>query len=634
MLDADPDSIEVVLEELRSKKRLRMTDDGLYQVTLGRVTRRTTLTPKLWPALLAGDRLYSIQEIATLRTAIPMLQFARARLSEFTDHGPSHGLRVKSFATQLSYVMDLSTRERHLLRAGALFHDIGNVVDRERHNVISQETVIKLTKEGDLPFTQAEAEIVGQLCRWHRREYDPTRVDRIHNERIRTGLLASILRVADAMDIDHRRSDYREKFREVLEFFFPDAMPHWTSLDEILGVRIHCDNRIDLEVFTKGEVVHNIQIEMLEGDLNSTPLDWTIDRINAEQVIPDYPESEEQIEAPVDRTALLVLPFEVHSLVTAGISRKHLSKAGYDVEVLCYPDTPDGSRWLWKEMLPDVSTVDLDRILIIGDRPDASVYTPIRRMIKRWHAAGVDISILNRHEANWFRIPEFLKAGVEVILGGDWAYFWGKSADSTSLTWGRIASLCTRDPTQSTEGVTDRERAITHGLLKVVYDVIADPPPDDTLRWSELAEQVIDRIESDDQDYFAKQANDFFETYIEPAAHGRVEGRMVVFDREPVEIPQAFYWIMEAAIERHGRTPDRGFQYNVPYSIATWSDGEVGELLAISHWREEVAIPIRLLYPTEIGPTPRGNESTIRARMSANRMGMVVQALVNACNTA
>jgi hypothetical protein len=55
----------------------------------------------------------------------------------------------------------LSEVEQGLLRAAALFHDAGIIVSRRGHNVISQETVIRLTTDGALPFTSQEAEVVG-----------------------------------------------------------------------------------------------------------------------------------------------------------------------------------------------------------------------------------------------------------------------------------------------------------------------------------------------------------------------------------------------------------------------------------------------------------------------------------------
>jgi len=339
-LARDPPEVRDALLALTEKGHVRLSADGQAKVVFGR-TRRRTLPAQLWPALLAPSRLYSEQEIATLRTAVPILQFARAKTGEMVDHGPGHALRVKSFATQLSYVVGLTPTERHLLRAAALFHDVGNAVDRKRHPIISQETVEKLAADGELPFSPIEAELIGLLCRWHARDYDPDRRDVLRNEPIRTGLLASILRVADAMDIDSLRSDYTDQFSHIIRFFYPDQIPHWTSVREILGVRIHCTPAVNLQVFTQRHVKDNMQITMLREDLVSTPLDWSV------QVIPtgDDPPTE-QPSAMRAQPALIAFPFDPHSLVMAALSRQHLIAAGYAVELLCYPDTAGGPAWL------------------------------------------------------------------------------------------------------------------------------------------------------------------------------------------------------------------------------------------------------------------------------------------------
>lgn len=621
------------LVALQQMGRVQQVDDSRWVVALGRITRHTTLPVKFWPALLAADRIYSEQEIATLRTAVPMLQFARAKLSEFNDHGPSHGLRVKSFATQLSYILDHNDAERHLLRAGALFHDIGNVVDRERHNIISQETVEKLAADGKLPFSEKGAALVGLLCRWHRGEYDPGRTDTLRSEPIRTGLLASILRVADAMDIDHRRSDYRGRFRQVLEFFFPDNLPHWTSLEQILGVRIHCNPAVTLQVFTRGRVTENLQINMLREDLAGTLLDWAVIEVDVES--PTWPtslSSTRRSEAAVGERTLIAFPFEANSLVMAALSRKHLTADGCLVELLCYPDTADGPAWLWHEALPEISAKGFDRLVIIGDRPDARITPHLLSTVRGWQERGMTISILNRHEANWLRLPRLLECGVDVILGGDWAYFWGDAVSEADLVWGRIGALCTRDPTQSTVGVTAEEQMTTQGLLNVIYNIVAEPPANNTGGWQAVAEPILDRIAADDRAYFACQASSFEETCAKAACPGRVEGRVVVFEQTPGLIPQAYYWTMEATIEAHGRVPERGIRFNVPYAIATWPDGDDVELVAINHWLEEEAIPVRLLYPSDLGPRPQGNESSIRVRMSTEQAAAVIPALTAACN--
>ena len=89
---------------------------------------------------------------------------------------------------------------------------------------------------------------------------------------------------------------------------------------------------------------------------------------------------------------------------------------------------------------------------------------------------------------------------------------------------------------------------------------------------------------------------------------------------------------LEAAIERHGRAPERSVKFNVPYAIASWRDGDEMEILALNHWLDEDAIPIRFLYPSTLGPVPGGNESTVQVRMPVLEADLVVRALVNACN--
>jgi hypothetical protein len=627
--------IENSLAALERKARICLTSDGRWQVMMGHIGPHTTLPASVWPALLGTDRIYSEQEIVTLRTAVPILQFARAKLSEFVDHGPNHALRVKTFATQLSYILGLTDVERHLLRVAALFHDIGNVVDRTEHHVFSQKTVEQLYAAGKLPFSMEEAELIALLCRWHRREYDPNQTDRLRGQPVRTGLIASILRVADAIDIDQRRSDYHGKFREILEFFFPAHLPHWTSLEQILGVRIQVAPTVTLEVFARGPATGNLQIDMLRRDLEGTPFagapfDWTVTATDVTEIASMR---EDAGGAPTGR-ALLVLPFEAHSLVMGALSRKHLAAAGYQVDLLCYPDAADSPSWLYRQALPGISAARYKRILLLGDRPDQGVTPDLMRLLERWRQSGVDVSVLNRHEGNWQRLPGLLALQVEVILGGDWAYFWGQAPSEVDLAWARIGALCARDPTQCTVGMTPREQAVMEGLLAAVYKALTEPPGDSVGAWLTVAEPILDRIAADDRAHFMGLAGSFREICESVSGCGQVEGQVVVFDEPPGRIPQAYYWIMEAAIEAGGRVPDRGLRFNVPYAVVRWPTQDGVEVLAISHWREEQAIPIRLLYPSDVGPRPEGDECAVRIRMSREQAPAVIPAIVAACNQA
>ena len=637
-LDRSLADIQSALAALEQQQRLFRLPNGQVDILFGHVRRHTTLPEQIWPALLSAERVYNQQEIAILQTAFPMLQFARLRLSNYADHGPAHALRVKLFATQLGYLLDLNRLEHNILRSAALFHDIGNIVERGNHHIISQETVIKLTALGRLPFSSAEAELVGLVCRWHRRDYEPGRVDYLDGLRIRTGLLASILRVADAMDIDHRRSDYDQCLRAALEFFFPEQTLYFTSLEEIAGVRLHTAPEvalpplISLQVFTHVPTSDNIQIEGLKKDIATTPLGWPVTLSTVCQGSGSGNHGDQQ----ADQRALLVFPFEPHSLIMAAISQMHLEEAGCQVQMLCYPDTERGPAWLWRNALPAAANAaaSLERfqhLVVIGDRPDSAVLPELLQTVCEWQGLGARVSVLNRHEANWARLPQLLQAGVEIILGGDWVYYWGDHTTAADITWSRIAALCNHDPTFSTIGVTDEEVAVMRGLLHAVYTT-ALLPADSSAAVLALAQPIIHRIIADDRGHFASQAGDFFTKFATPNRPGQVNGRLVYFDGPPGASPYKCQWALETAIEQLGRGNVRGVHFNTPYAVATWQDGDAVELVAINHWREEDAIPIRLLYPKSIGPEPHGLESIVHVRLLPEEARAVLKSLMEACN--
>jgi hypothetical protein len=143
----------------------------------------------------------------------------------------------------------------------------------------------------------------------------------------------------------------------------------------------------------------------------------------------------------------------------------------------------------------------------------------------------------------------------------------------------------------------------------------------------------MERIASDDGDFFADQAADFA-SYAAPGGPSHVEGQAIVFDRAPGPVPQTYYWILEAAIEARGRSAKPGVRYNVPYAVATWPQAGEVELLAINHWRDEAALPVRLLYPSDLGPPPGGTENVVHVRLPTNEAGLVLEALLAAINRA
>jgi hypothetical protein len=80
-LGRDSAEIQQNLTVLVAKGHVQIPVDGQAEVCLG-YTRRRRLPARLQAALLASGRVYSAQELSALRTALPFLQFARAKLGE------------------------------------------------------------------------------------------------------------------------------------------------------------------------------------------------------------------------------------------------------------------------------------------------------------------------------------------------------------------------------------------------------------------------------------------------------------------------------------------------------------------------------------------------------------------------
>jgi hypothetical protein len=64
----DPTQVQESLAVLLEEGRVRPLTNGQVEAVIGRAKGRATLPARLWHALLTTDRLYSEQDIATLRT--------------------------------------------------------------------------------------------------------------------------------------------------------------------------------------------------------------------------------------------------------------------------------------------------------------------------------------------------------------------------------------------------------------------------------------------------------------------------------------------------------------------------------------------------------------------------------------
>ena len=143
----------------------------------------------------------------TAREAESVLS-ACVRLGHRYHFDEKHGLLVAHLATRLfDDLRDthaLTDRDRLLLRAAALLHDIGDFVRYDGHHKHSYYVILHSDIMG---LTPAERNVVANVARYHRKSGpDPSHpnfreLDKDTRSKVRA--LAAILRVADGLDREH-----------------------------------------------------------------------------------------------------------------------------------------------------------------------------------------------------------------------------------------------------------------------------------------------------------------------------------------------------------------------------------------------------------------------------------------------
>jgi exopolyphosphatase/guanosine-5'-triphosphate,3'-diphosphate pyrophosphatase len=119
-----------------------------------------------------------------------------------------HSLQVTSLALQLfdglGKVHKMGARERRLLHAAAILHDVGQYISFKKHHKHS----MYLISESELPGLEPEElQIVANIARYHRKgEPSPEHEEYMQlsqGDRQKVDRLAAILRLADALDREH-----------------------------------------------------------------------------------------------------------------------------------------------------------------------------------------------------------------------------------------------------------------------------------------------------------------------------------------------------------------------------------------------------------------------------------------------
>ena len=137
---------------------------------------------------------------------------ARERIEAFArplDPDPAHSHQVARLSLLLfdglRGVHGLKGRDRPLLEAAALLHDVGWSRGGKGHHKHAYDLI---RRGEDLPFPEEDRNLVAAVARYHRKALPRARHramrDLSPKDRRRVRWLAALLRVADGLDVEHR----------------------------------------------------------------------------------------------------------------------------------------------------------------------------------------------------------------------------------------------------------------------------------------------------------------------------------------------------------------------------------------------------------------------------------------------
>lgn len=172
------------------------------------------------------------------------------------DPEPAHAFQVCRLALalfdQTASLHGLGNRERRLLHAAALLHDIGHTIGELGHHKHARDLILDSKLDG---FTGKELQMIACIARYHRKAH-PRADHKVYatlaaprQELVRK--LAAILRVADGLDRAHQASARKinvtkegDTLRIVATQRRPNSVDLWGSMrkrglfEEVFGVTV------------------------------------------------------------------------------------------------------------------------------------------------------------------------------------------------------------------------------------------------------------------------------------------------------------------------------------------------------------------------------------------------------------
>lgn len=527
------------------------------------------------------------KEVQVYIASLPYMSAAKdlSNSLQMNDHGPLHAQRVHSLTKQLCSLFSLTQHERSLVLASALLHDIGMAKDREDHHNVSYDLVKEMAQDKTLPLNEEEAEIVATLCKWHRKEYDPHMYCSENN--IQLGLLASILRLADGMDLDYRRSDDFDQKESIIDQFYKSQKQHHLSVLNILALRFNISRmEIRVEVFFNQFEHASLQLGRLVDEMIHTPIAWPI------QIIPVHDYVFENIfnKEDVTKNAIIFSYCNPHGAISAAISKQQLESLGFETQVIFDSEHTGYAPKFWNKYFMDWDFKDIDLVVILDLHLLDEQVAPVLDKIKtNSHCHWICASVLEISNAE---IKQMISAGINILLGDERALFAGNSISDTSFFWMKVAGLCNFDDhILSSTSIGKEEYNISRGLRHALWELMNNRSGE-----KEYID-LIDKIANNEKEFFIDREPLWEKVINEKLPAYTRYGRVLVLNNADIA-GRFIYDIAKRLIEIQGLLRYEKNEFATPYVIYRSKSSRGVVILFFSSFNNpNMAFPVKYFVP-------------------------------------
>ena len=267
-------------------------------------------------------------------------------MAYYNDHGEEHLKRVADNYANIvsSSSITLSGCEIFLALLSIWLHDIGlflgrrsgedPVVARKEHYKRVRDAIDCLEHKGNIATMDVnQKELVIMICEGHSRSTDLSLIADtmlLYGENIRPQMLASILRVADALDIDHRRAP-ESIFRLFEESIPASSKEHWKKYCTISGIKINPQyasvdvyvflDEHNLQTFIHQRIILNKVYNAIRNEINSVDDVFRKNRIPIHHIRLLDGRTNTTIDTPSTRSRLCITTLEHDFLIDETLNK-------------------------------------------------------------------------------------------------------------------------------------------------------------------------------------------------------------------------------------------------------------------------------------------------------------------------